>query len=57
MDKKKIFTIIGVLFVGFWLFTDPQGLTNTISAIAGGIWGVTTDVFGGVIGTIKGSTN
>jgi len=56
MDKKKIFIVIGALFVGFWLFTDPQGLTSTISAIAGGIWGVATDVFGGVIGTIEGST-
>lgn len=45
------FLVIGVavLFVGFWLVQDPNGLALFTKDGAGWLWGMTETVFGAVI--------
>ncbi|MBO0843155.1 MAG: hypothetical protein J2O46_08215 [Nocardioides sp.] len=56
MDKKKIIIGIVVVFLVWWLFTNPNSLTGTISSVAGGIWEVTTNIFSGVANVISGAS-
>lgn len=34
MDVKKLLALLLVVFVGFWLFTDPNGLADTATSTA-----------------------
>jgi hypothetical protein len=46
---KKVMLGIVVLFVGFWLFTDPSGLADAVRGAGGQIWSLATQLFSAVI--------
>jgi hypothetical protein len=46
---KKVTLGIVVLFVGFWLFTDPSGLADAVRSAGGQIWDLATQLFSAVI--------
>lgn len=45
MNAKKIILVVVVVFLGFWMLTEPSGMADA----AEGGWGVTEDFFRGVI--------
>jgi hypothetical protein len=45
MSAKKGVLAILVLFLGFYMFTDPSGLADTASAGSGKAWDLTTQFF------------
>ncbi len=49
MDAKKLIGVVVVVFLGFWMFTDPAGLASTAKSAGGGGWDLATDFFTGVI--------
>lgn len=42
---KKVGLVLLVLFLGFWLLNDPQGMADSSAAAVGAIWGLTEQVF------------
>ena len=46
---KKVVLAVLVVFVGFWLVTDPNGLAVTAKAVGGGAWVATESMFRAVI--------
>ncbi|UUW89243.1 MULTISPECIES: hypothetical protein [Pimelobacter] len=49
MDAKKLIGVVVIVFLGFWMFTDPSGLATTSKEAAGGGWDLATQAFKGVI--------
>jgi len=49
MDAKKLIAVVVIVFLGFWMFTDPNGLATTSKEAASNGWDLTTQGFGGVI--------
>lgn len=49
MDAKKGILALVVVFVGFWMFTDPQGLADITKSGAGNGWSIMSDAFNAVI--------
>ncbi len=49
MDAKKVIALVVIVFLGFWMFTDPNGLADTSKSAASTGWDLTTDAFTGVI--------
>lgn len=49
MNVKKILLVTVVVFLGFWMFTDPAGLAETAKTGAGEAWTVAQTGFRGVI--------
>lgn len=49
MDTKKLLAVVVIVFLGFWMFTDPNGLAATSKDAAGASWSMATDLFRGVI--------
>ena len=49
MDAKKLIGVVVIVFLGFWMFTDPSGLASTSKTMASGGWDLTTQAFRGVI--------
>lgn len=49
MDAKKLFALVVVVFLGFWMLTDPSGLAATAKSAGGEGWRLTTQLFDGVI--------
>jgi hypothetical protein len=49
MNAKKAVLILVVVFLGFWMFTDPNGLANAARAGAGQTWNLATQLFRAVI--------
>lgn len=49
MDVKKIALIAVVLFLGFWMFTDPTGLADIAKTVGSEGWDMTTELFTAVI--------
>jgi hypothetical protein len=45
MNAKKIILVVVVVFLGFWMLTEPSGMADA----AEGGWGVTEELFRGVI--------
>jgi hypothetical protein len=45
MNGKKILFWVIVVFFGFWMLSDPNGLADS----AEGFWDLMTDLFNGVI--------
>lgn len=43
--SAKLIAAVVVLFVGFWLFTDPRGLADFAGEGGGMIWSVTEQIF------------
>ena len=49
MNVKKLLLALVVVFVGFWLFQDPNGLAAAASVGAESAWGLLTQLFTAVI--------
>jgi hypothetical protein len=49
MNVKKVVGILLVLFLGFWMFQDPQGFAQTAKTLGDGTWTALTSVFQGLI--------
>lgn len=49
MNAKKALLIVVVLFVGFWMFTDPNGLAGAAKAGVGQTWSLAEQLFTAVI--------
>jgi hypothetical protein len=49
MDAKKLIGVVIVVFLGFWLFTDPNGLAVTAKDAGTQGWHLTTEAFTGII--------
>jgi hypothetical protein len=46
---KKLLLVVVVLFLGFWMFTDPHGLAHTTKSSAGQTWDFSTQLFTALI--------
>lgn len=46
---KKLVIAVLVVFLGFWLFTDPHGLAASSSTAGGGAWTAARSMFQAVI--------
>lgn len=46
---KKVVLALVVVFLVFWLMTDPRGLADTSGSAASAIWGGTQQFFAAVI--------
>lgn len=49
MDAKKAVLALLVVFLGFWMFTDPRGLADAAGAAGSGGWSLLTQVFDALI--------
>ncbi|WP_435771672.1 hypothetical protein [Nocardioides sp. SYSU DS0651] len=49
MDAQKLIGVVAIVFLGFWMFTDPNGLASTTKTVATEGWDLTTQAFGGII--------
>jgi len=49
MNGKKAFLAVVVVFLGFWMFTDPGGLADAAKAGASQTWAIAEDLFNAVI--------
>ncbi|MEP9385251.1 hypothetical protein [Nocardioides sp. KR10-350] len=49
MNLKKVLFAVLVVFLGFWLFTDPHGLAVTAKDVGGAAWVGLTSLFTKVI--------
>lgn len=49
MNAKKVLLLVAVVFLGFWMFTDPTGLADVARNGGGQVWALATDGFRGVI--------
>ena len=49
MDAKKMIAVLAVVFLGFWMFTDPAGLADTAKSAGSEGWALTTKAFTGII--------
>ncbi|UMG92998.1 hypothetical protein [Nocardioides sp. TF02-7] len=39
MDAKKLIAVVVVVFLGFWMLTDPSGLAENAKSAGGEGWG------------------
>ncbi len=49
MNKKKLALIVVVVFLGFWMFTDPDGLADAAKSSAEQVWVLARQLFTAVI--------
>lgn len=49
MNAKKLLLIVGVVFIGFWLLKDPQGLATVATEGGGAAWDITAGLFDAAI--------
>ena len=49
MSAKKALLAVVVVFLGFWMFTDPNGLASAAKAGATQTWELAEDLFRAVI--------
>ncbi len=52
MDAKKAVFGLLVVFLGFWMFTDPNGLAEAAQGAGSGAWDLLVKVFDAVIAFI-----
>jgi hypothetical protein len=50
---KKGVVVLLVVFVGFYMFTDPNGLAQTTKDGGGALWKALTSLFGALIDFIN----
>jgi hypothetical protein len=50
---KKGMAVLVVVFIGFYMFTDPHGLAQTTKDGAGALWQALTTLFGALIDFIN----
>ncbi len=53
MSTKKIVTVVVIVFLGFWMFTDPSGLAQVAKDGSANAWSLSTDLFAAVIDFLK----
>ncbi len=56
MNAKKLVLGVIVVFLGFWMFTDPNGLAQAARDGAGQVWDLATQLFSAVIDFIAALT-
>ena len=49
MDAKKALVLLVVVFLGFWMFSDPNGLADAASSAAATSWSLLLQLFDAVI--------
>ena len=49
MDAKKLIGVVVIVFLGFWMFTDPNGLATTSKSTGADVWSLTEQAFTGII--------
>ena len=49
MDAKKLIGVVAIVFLGFWMFTDPQGLADAAKESGAQAWQLATQLFEAVI--------
>lgn len=49
MNAKKALLAVVVVFLGFWMFTDPSGLAEAAKAAGGQTWSLAEDLFRAII--------
>lgn len=49
MNAKKAAVAVVIVFLGFWMFTDPQGLADAAKGAGAQTWSLATQLFGAVI--------
>ncbi len=49
MNAKKAFMALVVVFLGFWMFTDPSGLAEAARSGASQVWSLAEQLFQAVI--------
>ena len=49
MSAKKALLALVVVFLGFWMFTDPGGLAGAAKAAGGQTWELAQDLFQALI--------
>jgi hypothetical protein len=49
MNAKKVLLALVVVFLGFWMFTDPQGLADAAKESGTQVWQLTTQLFAAII--------
>ncbi len=49
MDAKKLIAVVIVVFLGFWMLSDPTGLATAAKSAGDEGWSVTERLFTGVI--------
>lgn len=49
MDTKKLFGVVVIVFLGFWMFTDPSGLAESGKTAGGEAWSLAEKAFTGII--------
>ena len=50
---KKGMLVLVVVFIGFYMFTDPSGLAQTTKDGVGALWKALTSLFGALIDFIN----
>ena len=50
---KKGISVLVVVFIGFYMFTDPHGLAHTTKDGAAALWQALTSLFGALIDFIN----
>jgi hypothetical protein len=49
VNTKKLLLVLLVVFLGWWMFTDPDGLADSAVAAAEWAWSVLVTLFQGMI--------
>jgi hypothetical protein len=49
MNAKKVILVVAVVFLGFWMLQDPNGLADSVQTAGGNGWDLTEDFFTGLI--------
>ena len=49
MNAKKAVIVLVVVFLGFWMFTDPNGLAEAATAGADQTWSLAQQLFTAII--------
>jgi hypothetical protein len=49
MNTKKVWRILLVVFLGFWMLHDPQGFAMSAKSLGAGCWDALTQLFQGLI--------
>ena len=49
MDAKKLIGVVAIVFLGFWMFTDPDGLAVAASSGAEQTWTLAQQLFTAII--------
>jgi hypothetical protein len=49
MNAKKAVLAVVVVFLGFWMFTDPSGLADAARSAASQTWSLAEQLFSAII--------